>query len=127
MARLVHDWDRIMLEEYAKGASDEEVAYALRVTMRKFKDLYATDNAFLEVVDTGRDWGKAVWMKMGRENLNDKSFNGPLWYNNMKNRWNWSDKSEVSDKTQNAQDADQLRKRVGEMLARVKGVNGNDG
>lgn len=122
---LVYDWDRVVLEEYAKGASDEEVALALRITMRKFRDLYATDNKFMETVDQGRDWAKAVWMKIGRENLNDKSFNGPLWYNNMKNRYSWSDKSEVSDKTQSAQDADQLRKRVGEMLARVKGTQQN--
>jgi hypothetical protein len=123
---LVHDWDRIVLENYAKGASDEEVAYELKITMRKFNDLYATNNAFMEAVDTGRGWAKAFWLKIGRESLNDRTFNGTVWYNNMKNRWGWADKSEVSDKTQSAQDADQLRKNVTDLLKKVKGVSGGD-
>lgn len=123
---LVHDWDRIVLENYARGASDEEVAYELKITMRRFNEYYATNNDFMEVVDTGRGWAKAYWLKIGRENLNDKSFNGPLWYNNMKNRWGWSDKSEINDKTQSAQDADQLRKNVSDLLKKVKGVQNGD-
>ena len=118
--QLAQDWDRIVLQEYGKGASDEEVAYALRITMRRFKDLYSTDNVFMDAVDTGRDWAKAYWLKIGRDNLNDKTFNGPLWYNNMKNRWGWADKSEVSDKTSSSQDAESLRKQVSEMLSRIK-------
>jgi hypothetical protein len=126
MAHLPSDWDKIALQEYGKGASDEEVAYALRITMRKFKDLYSTDNLFMEVVDTGRDWAKAFWLKVGRDNLNDKSFNGPLWFNNMKNRWGWADKSEVSDKTASAQDAEQLRKNVSDLLNKVRGTKNGD-
>lgn len=121
MNNLIHGWDRTVLQEYANGASDEEVALALKITMKRFNDLYATDNAFMEVVDTGRGWAKAYWLKVGRENLNDKTFNGQLWYNNMKNRWGWADKSEVSDKTQATQDAEQLRKRVNDLLSKVKG------
>lgn len=118
--KQTEEWDRIILEEYAKGASDEEVALALRITKRRFNDMYMTDTRFTELVDQGRDWAKAYWLKVGRENLNDKSFNGALWFNNMKNRWGWADKSEVSDKTQSAQDADQLRKQVNDMLEKAK-------
>ena len=123
MAYLNHDWAETALKEYASGASDQEVAYALRITMRKFNDTYATDPAFMEIVDQGRDWAKAYWLKIGRENLNDKSFNGPLWFNNMKNRFAWADKTEVNDKTQASQDADQLRKQVSDMLSKVKGIH----
>jgi hypothetical protein len=123
---LIHNWQDTVLNEYAKGASDEEVALALRITMRKFNDLYATDNAFMETVDTGRGWAKAQWMKIGRDNLENKNFNGPLWYNNMKNRWGWADKSEVSDKTQSSQDAEQLRRNIADMLKKVKGVSRGD-
>lgn len=118
---MINDWQTTMLEQYAGGASDEEVARELRLTMRRFRDLYQTDNTFMEIVDQGRDWAKAFWLKVGRENLNDKSFNGPLWFNNMKNRWGWADKSEVSDKTQSHQDAGQLRESIQAMLERVKG------
>lgn len=37
-----------------------------------------------------------------------------------------SDKSEINDKTQSAQDADQLRKNVSDLLKKVKGVQNGD-
>lgn len=120
MRPTIPEWDRILMDEYARGASDEEVALALRITKRKFINLYETDEAFRDFVDTGRDWAKAYWLKIGRESLNDKTFNGPLWYNNMKNRWGWADKTEVADKTSGAQDAESLRKQVTDLLNKTK-------
>ena len=45
---------------------------------------------FREVVEIGREAAEAFWIRQGRENLDNKSFNHGLWLMNMVNRWKWT-------------------------------------
>ncbi len=110
-------WKEEMLAEYSAGASDEEVAAALKMTTKRFKQYYTEDPVFKETVDMGRDWAKAFWLKKGRTSLEDKKFNSTLWYNNMKNRYGWAEKSEVKEE-KGPTNPDELRKQVSDLLKR---------
>ena len=45
---------------------------------------------FREVVEIGKEAAEAFWIRQGRENLDNKSFNHGLWLMNMVNRWSWT-------------------------------------
>lgn len=92
------DWRKTMMELYANGASDREVLVALKLSPGAWKVLEGNtlDSDFLELVTLGRIWAQAWWEKMGRTNLMTAKFNTSLWGLQMKNRFGWSEKSEVS-------------------------------
>ena len=45
---------------------------------------------FRGVVEIGKEAAEAFWIRQGRENLENKSFNHGLWLMNMVNRWGWT-------------------------------------
>lgn len=92
---LPKDWESLVISEYNNGASDPEVAQSLQISMPRFRDLYASDPHFQRTVDTGRGYAQAWWLREGRVNLKDKSFNYSGWLGNMKHRYGWNDKSEL--------------------------------
>lgn len=54
------------------------------------------DRDFAQLVDYGRLAAKAWWMELGRKGASGKhSINYSVWYAVMKNRFGWSDRSEV--------------------------------
>lgn len=119
---LPRDWELVVLEHYYKGASDQEVAMELGIAMTTFNKLYRQDDAFHEIVDDGRGLSMAWWYKQGRENLHNKSFNYTGWFQNMKNRYGWADKAEISDganKPMEQKTDEELRKEVEQMLAKA--------
>ena len=95
--KLPAKWEVTVASKYAEGCSDEEVCKALKMSMTMYKRLYGSDPNFREAVDNGRGVAKAWWLEMGRVNLNNKAFNYTGWFQNMKNRYGWADKSEVAD------------------------------
>lgn len=125
---LPADYDVIALAEYANGASDQEVAKELRISMSKFKRLYSSDESFRAVIDDGRGHALAWWMKEGRVNLRNKQFSYVGWFQNMKNRYGWADKAEVSDtitKPIEAMSTEDLQKDIEAMLANLSGPTGS--
>ncbi|HEB13755.1 MAG TPA: hypothetical protein ENI13_02110 [candidate division CPR3 bacterium] len=64
----------------------KEGAYAL---IKRDKEFSAT---IKEAVLLAEAW----WMTMGRKNLRRKTFRDVLWYMNMKNRFGWKDKHDVT-------------------------------
>jgi len=81
-----------------EGASLVEVAAELgvsRATLSKWQE-DETKPKFVEAVKIGTDLSEAWWMREGRKALRDRDFNHGLWYMNMKNRFGWADKREVS-------------------------------
>lgn len=91
-------WAKEMIDLYEAGASDVEVASALRLTEKEFDKRYKDDDLFQRLVQIGRLHAKAFWYKQSRLGLRDRSFNGALYIKIMQNRYGWSDKSETTER-----------------------------
>lgn len=90
---------------YDQGASDVEVKahiYNLRGSFSNdLWDRWMDEEAkFSETIKRGRMLSQAWWERQGRINLATKDFSAALWYMNMKNRFKWSDKTEIDHTTQ---------------------------
>jgi hypothetical protein len=94
-------WVNEVKEAYSTGCSDVEVCKILKITQKKFDELYSDpDNTgFKQLVDMGRTMSKAYWYELARKNLWERSFNSTMWAFVMKNRFGWAEKSENLDKT----------------------------
>lgn len=128
MAELPNNYAEIALEHYAEGASDQEVAKELRIPMSKFKRLYGSDEQFRAVIDDGRGHALAWWMHEGRVNLRNKQFSYVGWFQNMKNRYGWADKAEISDsitKPIESLSTEDLQQDIEAMLSKLSGVQGS--
>lgn len=90
-------WDEL-LDLYSEGASDVEIARALRITVARFYNLIEEVPEFANFVERGRTLAQAWWYEAGRKNLWNKDFNTTLYNFNMKNRHGWADKVETGDK-----------------------------
>jgi len=108
------NWQNDILKEYREGASDVEIR-ALIVEKKKraylSHDLWARwleeEVQFSETVKMGRLLSEAWWTKKGRKGLetdsmqDTKKLNYTGWYMNMKNRFGWADKQEVTERKVN--------------------------
>lgn len=79
----------------AEGASKVEVAAHLGLGSKQtVYDYMQKFPEFLDAIKKGEVLSNAWWEHHARKNLHNKDFNSVLWYMNMKNRFNWSDKVE---------------------------------
>lgn len=87
-----------LIELMQKGASKAEVAADLGISRDTLHEWEKDPNKpeFSDAIKRGEELSQAWWMRMGRENLQNKDFSATLWYMNMKNRFGWRDKQEVS-------------------------------
>lgn len=92
---LEKTWFETVLYEYEQGSSDVEVCQVMKTTLPKFRALYEKDPSFKQLVDYGRTVSEAWWLRQARTQLTLKGFNTSLWYAVMKNRYGWSDKTEM--------------------------------
>ncbi len=88
-----------LLAMYEQGASDVEIAKALKITIAKFYKLCEEVPEFAEFVERGRTLSQAWWYEVGRTSLFTKEFNVSLYNFNMKNRHGWADKVDTNDTT----------------------------
>lgn len=103
-----------VVDLYAEGGADVEVARLLGLSMKKFYELVEENSSFADVVERGRTFSQAWWMEAGRRGLFADKFNASVYALSMKNRFGWADKVETGDKassmTVNADEAQaQLR------------------
>lgn len=92
---LPEGWLKTITEGYTAGYSDIEICKELKVTWKQFEKIYEANTAFAELVDYGRMLAHAWWMSKARINLNDRTFNTPLFIMKMKNTYGWADKMEA--------------------------------
>jgi hypothetical protein len=92
------EWRKTLVDLYDQGASDVEVMRALRLSPSAFEALAKDqlESDFGELVAFGHTLSKAWWMQQGRTNLHTKGFQTSLYTINMKNRFGWSEKQEIS-------------------------------
>ncbi len=98
---LPDGWQDEILNLYKTGASDVEVKSLIWYQRGSFSnDLWERwmkdEEQFSETVKVGKMLSEAWWTSQGRMNLKSKDFNFVGWYMNMKNRFNWKDKTETA-------------------------------
>lgn len=92
------NWE-LLLKKYEMGASDVEIARALKITIARFYKLVEEVPEFADFVERGRTLSMAWWYEKGRTGLFMKGFNVALYNFNMKNRHGWADKVDTNDTT----------------------------
>ena len=100
---LPSNWKEVIIKEYKKGASDVETKAWLSEVLGSFSnDLWERwmeeEPEFSETIKKGRLFAEAWWTKIGRTNLKEKDFSATLFYMNMKNRFNWTDRVDQTTK-----------------------------
>lgn len=98
---LPQNWFDSVLDLYKIGASDVEIKGLIYEWRGSFSnDLWdrwiKEEQEFSETIKTGRILSECWWNKNGRENLKNKEFNYTGWYMQMKNRFGWTDRNDVT-------------------------------
>lgn len=98
---LPDGWYNDVLDLYKQGASDVEIKALIYQWRGSFSnDLwdrwYKEESEFSETIKTGRLLSESWWHKSGRINLKDKDFSYTGWYMQMKNRFGWMDKNDIT-------------------------------
>ena len=97
---LPNDWNKRMINLSKDGASIIELAVMLDICRKTFYNLSERNKDFLHTVNKCKDLSEVWWLKSGRKNLENKDFSYTGWYMNMKNRFNWRDKQDVTSNDQ---------------------------
>ena len=112
------NWAEIA-EAYAEGAADVEIAKMLNLTIADFYQLEQERPAFAKFVEKGRTMSQAWWYERARKGLFSKEFNTSLWNFNMKNRYGWADKTDISDSNSTPVSLDEAKAQLNQALARI--------
>lgn len=93
---LPKNWKEKIMGLKKEGASDVEVRAELGISQDLWDRFKKEIEEFSLTIKKGDDLCEAWWEKKGRTNLENRQFNAVLWYMNMKNRFGWKDRNEVS-------------------------------
>lgn len=122
-----HSWATELVDYYRQGYSDAEVASAMNITMREFNRMLNDNATFSKLVEFGRTLSLAWWESQARKNINNKSFNTPLWVFTMKNKYGWADKVETNNINENANmSLDAVRAEVDKKLKKLHKENSTE-
>ncbi len=95
---LPKDWQKTMCDMAANGASDVELrATALGcISDCLWYRLIKEEEEFSRTVKKCKQLCQAWWESKGRTELENNKFSYTGWYMNMKNRFGWKDKQEIT-------------------------------
>jgi hypothetical protein len=95
---LPKNWKQIITDIKREGGSDVEVRVALDISKDLWNRFEKEIDEFSATIKKGDDLCESWWLKNGREGIKDRTFNAVLWYMNMKNRFGWVDKTDITTK-----------------------------
>ena len=93
-------WEERMYNLAKEGASIIELAVMLDIARSTFYELSERDKQFSNTVKKCKELCEVWWVKKGRISLENKDFSYTGWYMNMKNRFNWKDKQDITSNDQ---------------------------
>lgn len=94
---LPEGWKEALLAMYREGASDVEVRAELGISNDLFYRWLNDEPEFSETIKKGRELSEAWWSKLGRQGASGQhEINPTTWIFNMKNRFSWRDRHEVT-------------------------------
>jgi len=93
---LPKKWKEKTLQLMGEGGSLVEVMVLLNISDDLYKRWLTEEPEFSETIKKGLKLSEAWWVKTGRVNLYNKDFSPVLWYMNMKNRFGWKDRQDVT-------------------------------
>ena len=98
LSELPKDWKEKALTLGKNGASDVEIRVEALggICHETWTRLLKEEPIFSETIKKSRDFCKVWWQAQGRVNLKDKDFSPTLWYMNMKNRFGWRDRQDIT-------------------------------
>ncbi|OWP87785.1 hypothetical protein BWK60_01995 [Flavobacterium covae] len=101
LSSLPDNWYVSVLELYQEGASDVEIKALISQWRGRFSNTLwerwmNEEEEFSETIKNGRLLAEAWWVRNGRVNLKDKDFSYTGWYMQMKNRFGWKDKTDIT-------------------------------
>ncbi len=96
LTELRKDWKTFIVRDMADGASQAEITAGLEISNDLFYRFMKEEPEFSETIKKGLVLCKCWWEKKGRKNLENSKFSATLWYMNMKNRFGWADKTEIT-------------------------------
>lgn len=101
LSSLPDNWYVSVLELYQEGASDVEIKALISQWRGRFSNTLwerwmNEEEEFSETIKNGRLLAEAWWVRNGRVNLKDKEFSYTGWYMQMKNRFGWKDKTDIT-------------------------------
>lgn len=94
-------WANDILNLYVEGASDVEI----KALIWKKKGMFSNtlwnrwleeEEEFSQTIKMGRTFAKSWWEKKGRSGVDSQEINSTMWYMNMKNRYGWRDKQDIT-------------------------------
>lgn len=95
---LGQDWQERITELASEGASIAELSVELGISKDTFYALSKREPVFSDTIKRCKQLSEGWWEKQGRTNLQNKEFNYTGWYMNMKNRFKWTDRQDVTSK-----------------------------
>ena len=86
------------IEVMKRGFSKEAVAGHLDITKKTLYNWMGKHKEFLHAIKKGEEYSRVFWEELGIEMVTAGQGNATAWIFNMKNRFDWKDKSEFTGK-----------------------------
>ena len=86
----------MIIENMSEGASLQEIKGRLDISNNLHERLLRDEKEYRETIKRGIRKSRAWWETTGRKCLWDREFSATLWYMNMKNRFGWRDKQDIT-------------------------------
>jgi transposase-like protein len=107
------------IELLKEGASVEELCLEFNISNSTIYLWMDQHPCFMDSLKKGREFSKAWWMKKGRTELENGKFSSTLWYMNMKNRFGWADRQEITQ----SPETDEIKKELKKLRAELEEKN----